>query len=68
MSRQAWKLTNILWIILIRALLPISIEQLIDAIPSIVDRLDHTDGRHRKKQRYTFLARRPSRVDLAVRR
>ena len=60
-SHQAWKLTNIIWFVLTRALLPIAVERLVQIIPSLVAHLDRTDSRAGSKQRDEFREKRRDR-------
>lgn len=47
-----------------RALLPVPLDQLITAIPALVDHFDGTDSRLGKRQHDRFLAARAERIDL----
>jgi hypothetical protein len=54
LSRQAWKLTSIVWLVLTRALLPFDIERLVDIVPRLVMHLDRTDSHAHTKARDRF--------------
>jgi len=65
-ARQAWKLTNIIWCVFTRALLPITVDQLVEAVPNLLEHLERTDSRAGRKQRDEFLRKRCDRIHLHV--
>ena len=67
LSRQAWKLTSIVWHVLTSALLGFAIERFVDiVIPNLVGHLDRTDSRAGKKQREVFREKRRDRLGRDV--
>jgi len=50
MARQAWKLTAIVWPLIVAALLPIRLAEAAQRMPAIADHLDELDGNHRPRQ------------------
>jgi hypothetical protein len=66
LSRQAWKLTSIIWCVLTRALLPFAVERLVHIIPNLVAHLDRTDSHAGNKQREVFREKRRDRLGRDV--
>jgi hypothetical protein len=54
MSCDPWKLTGILWPLLIAALLPFELHEALARLPSIVGRLRRTEAPDRRTQRERF--------------
>jgi hypothetical protein len=54
MSCDPWKLTSILWPLLIAALLPFELHEAIARLPNLVRRLRRTEARQRRTQRERF--------------
>jgi hypothetical protein len=57
MSCDPWKLTSILWPLLVAALLPFELPEILARLPSIVGRLRRTEARDRRTQRERFRRR-----------
>jgi hypothetical protein len=54
MSCDPWKLTSILWPLMLAALLPFTLPEAIARLPNIVRRLRRTKSRTRRTQRKRF--------------
>jgi hypothetical protein len=54
MSCDPWKLTSILWPLLIAAVLPLSLAEALRRLPSLVRRLRRTEPIDRRTQRERF--------------
>ena len=67
LSRQAWKLTSIIWHVLTRALLPFAIDRLVEIIPRLVRLLDAMDSPTRVRQCDTFRKTRGKRLRRPLR-
>jgi hypothetical protein len=54
MSCDPWKLTSVLWPLLVAALLPFALPEALARLPNIVRRLRRTEARQRRTQRERF--------------
>jgi hypothetical protein len=54
MSCDPWKLTSILWPLLVAALLPLTLPEALGRLPNIVYRLRKTERPNRRTQRERF--------------
>ena len=57
MSCNPWKLTSLLYPLVIAALLPLTLAEVIDALPHIILRLRRTEAHDRRTQREIFRRR-----------